>query len=124
MSIRVTPEEVTRARGATFLDNMDIIYSPRDGSMIPVAMKHGVHVCWQCGEPFEPNVRGLELVEKISEAGATTRVGVHARCYAGPPRRFFQVTTGLGFRRKLAEVAKASAALAKAATEGAKKVIG
>lgn len=124
MTIRITPEEVTRARGATFLDNMDIIYSPRDGTMVPVAMKHGVHVCWQCGEPFEPNRRGLELVEKVSDPGATTRVGVHAKCVAGPPRRFFQVTNGLGFRRKMAEVAKVSLGLAQAAAEGAKKIVG
>lgn len=103
--IQIKPSDVELAKGSTFLDDMDMIQSPHNGRLVPVAMKNGVHVCWQCGEPFEPERRELALVEKRPE-GSEVAVGVHRKCVNGPAKRFFHVTQGLGIRRGIAEIVK------------------
>lgn len=108
--IQFKPSDVEMAKGAVFLDDMDTIYSPHGGYIVAVAMKHGVHVCWQCGEPFVPEERALALVEKITP-GATTPCGVHRKCISGKVKGLYSVTRGLEVRRALARAAKATASL-------------
>lgn len=116
-------EEEQLAKGATFLDDMDMVISPHGGHLVPVAMKNGVHVCWGCGEPFNPANDKLRMVEKFT--GGTVPVGVHAKCVSPSKRRpsFHAVTQGLHVRRELARVARASIGLVEAAAEGAKKIV-
>ena len=119
----VKNQDEVNAQGATFLDDMDMIISPNGGHLVPVAMKHGVHVCWACGEPFDSLDRRYRMVEKFT--GGTVPVGVHAMCINPKPRASFaSVVSGLSHRRALARVAKASEGIAAAAIEGAKKIVG
>jgi len=118
----VRNQDEVNARGATFLDDMDMLISPNGGHLIPVAMKHGVHVCWACGEPFDALSPRLRMVEKFT--GGSVPVGVHAQCIHPKPRgSFFSVTSGLSTRRALASVAKATEHLATAVAEGARKIV-
>lgn len=122
VGIIIKSEEEQLAEGATFLDDMDMIISPNGGHLVPVAMKHGVHVCWACGEQFDESNRQLRLVEK--RVGGPVPIGVHAKCVDPKDRKpFFDVAKGLQIRRELAKVAKASSSIVQAAAEGAKKVV-
>ena len=52
--------------GGFAFDDIDMLISERDGSLIPVAMFNGVHVCQQCGgavcgRPDEPPAHGPSL---------------------------------------------------------------
>lgn len=105
MNISVKPSDIEMAKGSTFLDDMDLVESPFNGRLVAVAMKSGVHVCWQCGEPYEPEIRALAMVEKRPERSEVA-VGVHRKCINGPAKRFFQVTSGLAVRRGIAEIVK------------------
>lgn len=119
----VRNQDEVDARGATFLDDMDMVISPNGGHLVPVAMKHGVHVCWACGEPFDSLDRRFRMVEKFT--GGTVPVGVHAQCISPKPRSsFYSVVSGLTHRRSLASIAKVTENLAAAAAEGAKKIVG
>lgn len=92
-------EDEKLAEGATFLDDIDTIYSPNDGKIVVVAVKHGAHVCWQCGELFnkdDKNLRGVETVQ------GTARVLLHAKCVGAKTkgsRSFFNIERGLQARR-------------------------
>lgn len=110
MLINVKSDDLEDAKKYTYLDDFDMIVSPHGGHLVPVAMKHGVHVCWQCGEPFEPEDRKLALVEKLTP-GATVPVGVHRKCIAGAPKKFFSVVKGVQTRRAVAEIVKKTAGL-------------
>ena len=118
----VRNQDEVNARGATFLDDMDMVISPNGGHLVPVAMKHGVHVCWACGEPFDEFDRRFRMVEKYT--GGAVPVGVHAQCISPKPRgSFYSVASGLSTRRALASVAKATEHLASAVAEGARKIV-
>lgn len=118
MLIKVTDEDDLKARGlANKLDDMDMVISPHDGALVPVAMKNGVHVCWGCCEMFDPEDRGLRMVE-MRPPGSTVRVGVHARCVDPKNRKIFsdmgsrelqpveEVSAGLRLRRTVAKAVK------------------
>lgn len=115
-------------KAATF-DSMDTIYSPNGGRIVVVAVSHGVHVCWQCGEPFDEGDRRYRLVEKANELDATVPCGVHAKCFAGPKIQsgvgveLRKVAAGLREKRTVARVLAFSERIANAALEGAKKIV-
>ncbi len=120
----LTEHDIENAQGVTYFDEMDMDISPRTGLLVPVCVKHGVHVCWQCGDPFDDAVPGMRKTEKLTDRRATVTVMVHAKCVNGPPvRSFFSSISGLQTRRSLASAAKKSMGVAKAALEGAKKIV-
>lgn len=115
MLIQITPEEVQKARGTNHLDEMDMIYSPHGGHIVVVAQKRDSsgmlqHVCWACGEPFEPEHRALAGVEK-TPPGGTVPILLHRKC--NEERRTIidlgQASRGLALRRAVAQGLKAAA---------------
>jgi hypothetical protein len=112
------------ALGATFLDDIDLILSPRDQTLVMVSVKKGRHVCQQCGGLFAEHDQRLRGVE-VSLAPGSPRVLLHAKCEDwADHRRIYNVFAGLGIRRKLASAAKASTGIAHAALDGARKIVG
>ena len=116
--ISITPDDVLKARGTNHLDDMDMIISPFGGHLVCVAQQrdsHGMlmHVCWACGEPFEPENPKLAGVEKKPEGG-TVPILLHRRC--NEERRPFidmaTATRGLSFRRAMAQGVKAASRIA------------
>lgn len=111
--ISITPEEVQLARGATFLDDLDMIISPYGGHLVPVAMKNGLHVCWGCGEPFDPDDKHKALVE-MRPPGAAVPIGMHRSCVNRKARvSVFDTLKGFELRRTMAKVAKPLIAIEK-----------
>lgn len=117
------------AANATHLDDIDIMHSGKDGRMVAVAMKNWEgqgtlrHVCWQCGQLFIEHVAKLRGVEV---AWGGTRIMLHAACVEGKPSPsiYFGRVAGLQARRSLAKADQMTRSVAKAALEGAKKIIG
>jgi hypothetical protein len=112
------------ARGATFLDDLDLIHSPRDGAIVTVAMRDGQHVCWRCAEHFnegEPRLRRQEVQLGFS------RVLLHAGCES--PRVMTSVSADLKqireirVQRGMMNVAKATQRIKAAVVAGAKKIV-
>jgi len=114
MLIKVTDGDELKARGlANKLDEMDMVESPRDGKLVCVAMKWGVHVCWGCCEPFDSEEKGLRYTEvrlprEHADQPAEVRVGLHARCVDPKNRKPF---SDMGGSRKLQSVEEVSAGL-------------
>lgn len=108
MLIQITPDEVLRCRGiSNHLDDIDMVYAPGDGHIIVVAVSQGCHVCWGCGEPFNPNVPALTMLEKRVDNGAVP-VGIHYKCFDPKARKPF---SDLGAHEPLPTVAEASRGL-------------
>jgi hypothetical protein len=102
----ITPDEVLKARGATFLSDLDMVISPNGGHLVPVAMNHGVHVCWGCGEPFG-GMRDRNRMVEMRPPGSVVPVGMHSGCVGRRPRVSVADTLrGFELRRKMAQVAK------------------
>lgn len=125
--IAITPEEVVKARGATFLTDLDMIISPNGGHLVPVAMYQGVHVCWGCGEPFDPNDRELRLVE-MRPKDSYIPVGMHFKC-CGAGRKAavsnpLETIRGLQLRRMMAKAAKPFVEAAKSVEKKIIDVVG
>ena len=107
-------------KAATF-DYMDMIHSPIDGKLVVVAVHHGVHVCQQCGDPFDDNDPRYRLVEKKNDIDASVPVGVHRKCVN--PK--VQVSVGTTLRKIAAGMrAKMQAVRALAFDEHLAKVAG
>jgi hypothetical protein len=117
MLIQFTPEEVQKARGTNHLDDMDLIHSPFGGHIVVVAQKRDssgmlAHVCWACGEPFEPEHRSLAGVEKVAPGG-TVPVLLHRKCKEERKTiiDMASATRGLSLRRALAKGVKAASSI-------------
>lgn len=120
----ITPDEVAKARGATFLDDLDMIISPDGGHLVPVAMKNGIHVCWGCGEPFDPAKFAKAMVEMRVQGGVVP-VGMHRGCVGRKPRvSVFEQLRGLELRRTMASVAKPLIAIEQKIASETKKIFG
>jgi len=120
--VRHETEDQKLAEGATFLDDLDLIVSPRDGLLVVVAVKAGQHVCQQCGGLFDendPRMRGAE----VSLAPGSPRLKLHSRCQS-TPKQYNKIFRGLQIRRALAKAAKASGSLAQTALDSAKRIVG
>lgn len=106
--IAVTPDDVLKARGSNFLDDMDTFHSPRYGLGV-IAVKDGVQVCWGCGEPFDDHERELRGHEKLH---GTVPVMLHYRCLDSKKLKQYsmpsveQASKGLSLRRLVARVTK------------------
>lgn len=121
----ITPEEVQKAKGAVFLDDLDMIISPKGGHLVPVAMKNGVHVCWGCGEPFDENEQRLRMVE-MRVGGGPVPIGMHAGCVSGNRKvqvSVFDTLRGFELRRTMARVAKPLIEIEKKIEEKARKIL-
>ena len=82
----VDPNEQA-ARGLPTMDDVDIIYSQKDGAMVTVAQNHGVHVCWYCGDMFEHTPTSKKRGVEVSTGGEWgTRILLHAGCVGKKPR--------------------------------------
>lgn len=120
---RETADE-TLAVGATHLDDIDLVVSPRDNLLVIVAVKNGRHVCQQCGELFAEADFHLRPVEVLLYPGSP-RVMLHAKCQS-KPSKVHNVFKGLQIRRSIAKVAKSSESLYKAAgsaVDAARKIV-
>ena len=119
----IRDEDQRVAANAVHMDDLDMIISDKDGSLVPVAMKHGKHVCWACGGGFDeskPKFRKTEV-----QCGYV-RILLHAQCENGRPKKFSMYRNnlrGLQIRRRLASAAKASQNIATAALGKAHSII-
>lgn len=119
--------EAALMKAATF-DNMDMVISPAGGHLVVVAVSSGVHVCWQCGEPFDESDRRWAMIEKKNDIDSHVPVGVHLKCFR-PKQQFSvgvqlrKVAAGIKAKQLLARVLAGADRIANAALEGAKKVI-
>jgi len=109
------------AVGATYMDDIDLVVSPRDGLLCMVAVKGGRHVCQQCGGTFIESDQRLRSTE-VSLAPGSPRVLLHAQC-EGKKTEIQRKFRGLEIRRGLAKIAKASVGLAEAAVNEAKRIV-
>lgn len=119
MLIKITPEEVLKCRGiSNHLDDIDMIYMGDDRHICVVAVSQGCHVCWACGEPFNPQVPALTLLEKRVDNGAVP-VGIHYKCFDPKARKPFsdlkpheplptvaEASRGLQLRKQVAKATK------------------
>lgn len=110
MHISVTPEDVLKARGSNFLDDMDT-YTSAKGELGVVAMKDGCHICWACGDLFDFEEGSLRPHDKYTGGPGSPPVMVHRKCALGTRQQFSmpsvaEVSRGLGLRRLVAKVAK------------------
>ncbi len=120
--IRRETQDEQLAVGATYMDDIDLVLSPRDGLLVMVAVKGGRHVCQQCGGLFVESSMNLRATE-VSLAPGSPRLLLHAKCEQ--KRIFIQSKfRGLEIRRGLARIAKASVGIAEAAVDSAKRVVG
>jgi len=100
-----------KARGAQLLDDMDLIPSkemsgPWGPSLVVVAQRQGVHVCWYCGEQFQQDDKALRPAE-VQDGYA--RILLHAGCVGGKPksvRSFDDIQRGYQARRFLTKAVK------------------
>lgn len=119
--IRRETQDEQLAVGATYMDDIDLIQSPRDGLLVMVAVKGGRHVCQQCGGVFVEGHKTLRPTE-VSLAPGSPRLLLHAQCEEKRP--FIQNKfRGLEIRRGLARIAKASISIAEAAVDSAKRIV-
>jgi hypothetical protein len=107
-----------KAQGATHLDELDLIHSrkfsgPWGAALVAVAMKHGVHVCWQCGGYFDNQIPKFKPEEQ--QLGHSY-ILLHRGCIGGARltsyRGFTDIERGLQARRFLAKATKTVAAAA------------
>lgn len=118
MLFKFTDEDVVKARGTNHLDDMDLIKSPFGGHLVCVAQKRDssgmlVHVCWACGEPFEPEHRMLAGAEKVPPGG-TVPILLHRKCKEERKTIIDMATAtrGLSVRRAVAKGFKMAGELA------------
>lgn len=123
---RETTDE-QRSIGAQTLPGMDLVHSKIDGAIVVVALDHdNRHICW-CGERFNESVPRLKRVEV--QLGYS-RVYLHAGCEPGRRTTTISVPELISHVRELRVMAgmktvvAASSSIAKAALEGARRIIG
>ena len=101
-----------RAEGAVHLDDVDLVYSkheigPWGPILVTVAVSHGVHVCWRCGEPFDENGKREIRPQEVKTGYAT--ILLHAGCVNRrllSARSYNDIIRGLQARRFYAKAVK------------------
>jgi hypothetical protein len=66
--------------GEFAFDDIDMLLSERDGSLIPVAVSDGVHVCQMCGKQFVGDPASPKRMVEFNCGGHGVRIGIHACC--------------------------------------------
>lgn len=120
--IHIRSADEQAAMGATHMDDIDLIQSPRDGLLVIVAVKGGRHVCQLCGGTFDQSSRLLRGVE-VSFSPGSPKLLMHSGCES----RKAQVQNkfrGLEFRRKLASIARQSQSIEAASVDSNPKLAG
>lgn len=105
MLIDIKPNDIESAKHSNFLDDLETVHSPRGGHLVGVAMKSGVYVCWQCGQPFVQDDKKLGEVEKLVP-GATVPIYIHRGCFNYQPKPFSLIMKGLRTRKAVASIVK------------------
>jgi hypothetical protein len=135
----VSPNELSDIDNVTGIANqvteLDMINSPRDGSLVPIVMHYGIHVCWGCMEPFDADDPKLRL-EEFRAPGATVRVAIHRKCADPKNRKIFsdrgenrelqsvaEVSRGLRIRKAVAKAVQAVQPFVQSAGAAASKII-
>lgn len=118
---RETLDESKIAEDAACFDDVDLIEGP-DGKLGMVAVNKGRRVCQRCGDQFDQSDKRMRMTPVWLWPGAPP-VYLHAKCEKDPVR-IFQTFKGLGVRRSLAKIAKATLGLDKAAKSGEDRIIG
>ena len=72
-------EDLLANDSASFGD-IDMLISERDGSLVPVAMENGVHVCQQCREQFVDDPGSPLRMAEFNCGGEGIRIGIHSKC--------------------------------------------
>jgi hypothetical protein len=75
--LRESADDHHKSHGA---DDLDLIQSPRDGSLVGVAQRSGVHVCWQCFEQFIDEAAHPDRPVEFNPGGEGTRILIHSKC--------------------------------------------
>lgn len=74
-------DHMAHKAGENYADDMDMLQSPRDGRLVPVAVVNGVHACWMCfGQFIEDPTHPHRMVEWKDPHGHGVRIGIHAGC--------------------------------------------
>jgi hypothetical protein len=60
--------------------DIDMILSPKDGSLVVVCQEEGVHVCGYCLEQFESTPDSPKRAVEWNPGGFGTRMLLHASC--------------------------------------------
>lgn len=60
--------------------DIDMVISPRDGTLVVVAQVDGVHVCARCHEQFVNDVSHRLRAVEYNPGGFGTRIMLHAVC--------------------------------------------
>ena len=63
-------------------DDIDMVISPRDGSLVVVGVVAGVHACHQCAEQFVDDLTSPLRMVEFNCGGHGTRIGIHSKCVA------------------------------------------
>ena len=61
-------------------DDLDLVVSPRDGALVAVAQRDGVHVCWQCFSQFVESPEHPSRPVEFNPGGEGTRILIHSKC--------------------------------------------
>lgn len=61
-------------------DELDLVHSERDGHLVAVAQRSGVHVCWQCFQQFVKDPTHPQRPVEMNPGGHGTRILVHSGC--------------------------------------------
>jgi hypothetical protein len=61
-------------------DDLDTLISERDGSLVAVAQRAGVHVCWQCFKQFVHAPSDPKRPVEMNPGGHGTRILIHSGC--------------------------------------------
>ena len=79
---RQSVDDVDKTITGQAFDDIDMDISERDGSLVPVAVMAGVHVCQQCARQFvDTPTSPLRKVE-FSCGGHGVRIMLHSKCVA------------------------------------------
>lgn len=79
---RQSVDDVDKTLTGQAFDDIDMDVSARDGSLVPVAVMNGVHVCQQCAGQFvDLPTSSLRKVE-FSCGGHGVRIMIHSKCVA------------------------------------------
>ena len=131
--VRKETQDERLALGATYMDDIDLIYSksivgPWGPALVAVAQKHGQQVCWRCGDAFIDEPRNKNRPEEVQTG--YSRILLHAGCVQ-PAKSYRKIATnlfadkvkGMQIRRGMAKAAKDSQTVADAAVSDGKSRI-
>lgn len=75
--------DAQNVKESQFMDDLDLVLSKEVNgasgpALVAVAMRGGVHVCWQCGEMFADDARSPK--RRVEVQLGHSRILLHAKC--------------------------------------------